>query len=726
MYSDTTSFHRFLFTLVLLLLPAAALSQSRDDCLMCHSDESLTTERNGREVSLFVGESHFAGSVHEKLVCVACHTGFDPEALPHKENIRPVNCMVCHTDAGREHAFHPQMVSVRGREQDDDKNCKTCHGQHDVERMTDPQTGHAGPEVADLCGTCHGDVLEAFSLSSHGEAVKEGVSGAPNCITCHQTDVLHGRHADEDIAMAKQTVEKLCLSCHLDDPEVRARTSPTAGFIMAYDASVHGKAILEGNGDAASCVDCHGSHQMAKAMTAGSKVNKAHISETCAQCHGDIKEVYAESAHGVAVKNGVNDAPTCTDCHGEHNILGHLDPASPVAAMNVSSQVCSPCHSSVKLSEKYGIASDRFSTYSDSYHGLAVSAESVEAANCASCHGAHNIKNSTDSTSTIHKANLAQTCGQCHPGANERFAMGAVHVDVASTEEPILYWTSTAYIFLIIVVVGGMLGHNLLDFVRKSKRKLMVRRGLIVEERLAHRLYVRMTLDERMQHATLAISFILLVITGFALRFPDAWWVASIRDISPMMFDIRGIVHRVAAVVMVGASLYHIYYVAATERGRQLIKDLLPVMSDITDAIGVLKYNLGISPDKPKFGRFSYIEKSEYWALVWGTVVMGATGVILWFDNTSMGLLTKLGWDVARTIHYYEAWLATLAIVVWHFYFIMFNPDIYPINLAFWKGTLTEEEMAEEHPLELERIHKEEADEVAAAPHRSKTADVKE
>ncbi len=711
---------------LLMFLPLSLSAQSRDDCLMCHADESLVTERNGREVSLFVDEAHFKGSVHNRLVCVACHTGFNPEELPHKETIRPVNCMTCHTDAGREHAFHPQMASVRGRETDIDKDCKGCHGDHDVKRLTNPATGHAGPEVSATCASCHDGIVESFALSAHGQALKEGAVGAPNCITCHQTDVLHGKHGTRDLVAIKRAQEKLCLTCHLDDPDVRRRTSPTAGFIMAYDASVHGRAILSGNGNAASCVDCHGSHQMAKAVASGSHVNKAHIPETCAQCHGEIEKVYAESVHGVALSKGVKDAPACTDCHGEHNILGHLDPKSPVAARNVSAKVCSPCHSSVKLSEKYGIASDRFSTYSDSYHGLAVSAESVEAANCASCHGAHNIKNSKDSTSTIHKRNLAATCGKCHPGANERFAIGAVHINVASTEEPILYWVATAYILMIIVVIGGMLGHNLLDFVRKSKRKLMIRRGLIVEERLAHRLYVRMTLDERLQHATLAISFIVLVITGFALRFPDAWWVASIRDISPVMFDVRGILHRVAAVVMVGVSVYHIYYIAATQRGRELLRDLLPRMSDLTDAVGVLRYNLGFSPIKPKFGRFSYIEKSEYWALVWGTIVMGVTGVIMWFDNTFMGLLTKLGWDVARTVHYYEAWLATLAIIVWHIYFVIFNPDIYPINLAFWKGTLTEEEMAEEHPHELEKIHRDEAIAVERAPYRQHAVDVKE
>lgn len=105
-----------------------------------------------------------------------------------------------------------------------------------------------------------------------------------------------------------------------------------------------------------------------------------------------------------------------------------------------------------------------------------------------------------------------------------------------------------------------------------------------------------------------------------------------------------------------------------------------------------------------------YIEKSEYWALVWGTSIMAATGFIMWFDNFFLGLVTKLGYDIALTIHYYEAWLATLAILVWHIYFVIFNPDSYPINLAFWKGTLTEQEMLEEHPLELAEIKRRKAE----------------
>jgi cytochrome b subunit of formate dehydrogenase len=358
----------------------------------------------------------------------------------------------------------------------------------------------------------------------------------------------------------------------------------------------------------------------------------------------------------------------------------------------------------VKFSEKYGLASDRFRTFSDSFHGLATTAGDVEVANCASCHGYHNIKPSSDPTSSTHKENLAETCGGCHPGANERFAIGEVHVDITTAEEPVLYWLSTVYIILIVSVVGGMFAHNLIDFIKKSRHKILIRKGLVHEEAPGRGLYVRMSLNERLQHGSLMVSFIILVITGFMLRYPEAWWVEAIRGLSDHVFELRGLIHRVAGVVMVGASLYHVYYVLFTDRGKRLVRDLLPRLRDVTDAFAVFRFNLGMSKTKPKFGRFSYIEKAEYWALIWGTIVMAATGVILWFDNTFLGLLTKLGWDVARYVHFYEAWLATLSIVVWHFYFVLLNPEIYPMNTAWITGTLSEAEMREEHPLELEEI----------------------
>ena len=684
-------------------------AQSKSDCLTCHSDQSLSTERNGKTVSLFVDGKTLNSSAHGKLVCVACHAGFDMNNIPHKEKIEPITCMTCHKDAPQKHKFHPQMAKANGRNGTPDISCKQCHGKHDVVSPKVSGSKFHSSSLLSTCGACHTGVKETFAQSSHGKALAAGLHGTPNCITCHQNDITNIRPGRDSVQI-KLAQERVCLSCHLDNPDVRAQMSPSVGFIAAYEQSVHGAALQKGNARVANCVDCHGSHEMRKESGLLSRTNRTNVAATCSKCHTEIGKEYSQSIHGVAARSGKTESAVCTDCHGEHNILRHTDPKSPVAARNVSSQVCSPCHSSVRLTQKYGIASDRFTTFNDSYHGLAIKGGSIEVANCASCHGSHNIKGAKDSTSSVYPANLATTCGKCHRGANELFAVGAVHVNVAraNQDDQSLYWISTVYVILIVTVVGGMFAHNAADFIRKSRRKILIRRGIISEDHVGHHLYLRMTLSERLQHAAILLSFTALVITGFMLRYPDAWWVRSIRSMSTDVFDLRSLFHRIAAVVMVAASIYHVYYLFFTERGKSLIRDLMPKIQDARDAIAVVKFNFGFSKIKPQFGKFSYIEKSEYWALVWGTGVMAVTGFIMWFDNTFIGLLTKLGYDIARLIHFYEAWLATLSIIVWHFYYVIFNPDVYPINLAFFTGTITESEMADEHPLELQELRQKE------------------
>ncbi|MBI3788042.1 MAG: cytochrome B, partial [Ignavibacteriales bacterium] len=480
-----------------LLFSSVLFAQSKEDCLACHSDNSLTTERKGKQVSLFVDDGVLNKSPHKKLVCVACHVKFDPNNVPHKEKIEPVNCKTCHKDATLKHPFHPQIARASGSDGSPDTSCKECHGKHDIVSPKVPGSKFNSSMLVESCGECHGDVKDPFIQSEHGKALASGVKGAPSCITCHKNNIARVT-AGQDSTQLKIAQEKLCLSCHLDNPDVKARISPTAGFLTSYQSSVHGSALHGGNGKAANCIDCHASHEMKKGSDPTSHVSKLNIPQTCSKCHPAIAEQYKYSVHGVAVSKGNMDAPACTDCHGEHNILKHTDPRSPVAARNVSAQVCSPCHSSVKLSQKFGLASDRFRSYADSYHGLAGKAGSVQVANCASCHGVHDIKPSKDPSSRINKSNLVKTCGTCHPGANENFTKGAVHVIATEKKNDVLYFVATAYIILIIVVVGGMFAHNLLDFIKKSKRQLLLRRGLLRREPVSHRLYVRMTLSERL------------------------------------------------------------------------------------------------------------------------------------------------------------------------------------------------------------------------------------
>ncbi|NIW39380.1 MAG: cytochrome B, partial [candidate division Zixibacteria bacterium] len=143
-------------------------------------------------------------------------------------------------------------------------------------------------------------------------------------------------------------------------------------FIKGYEQSIHGRALKEGNLDAAVCSDCHGAHKAMKASNPNSRVNKFNITATCGNCHQEITRVFNESVHGTALDEELAESPTCTDCHGEHTIIEPERKESPVSPRNVSQQVCGPCHSSVRLSEKFGIPSENFKAYVDSYHGLAV------------------------------------------------------------------------------------------------------------------------------------------------------------------------------------------------------------------------------------------------------------------------------------------------------------------------------------------------------------------
>jgi cytochrome b subunit of formate dehydrogenase len=217
-------------------------------------------------------------------------------------------------------------------------------------------------------------------------------------------------------------------------------------------------------------------------------------------------------------------------------------------------------------------------------------------------------------------------------------------------------------------------------------------------------------------------SFIVLVITGFALKFP----YSGLAEALAMGEKLRSIVHRVAGVVLIGAGIYHLFYLAMTADGRRLIRAFAPRPKDAFDAFATMRYYLGLGGEKPKFGRFSYAEKAEYWALVWGTVLMAVTGIMMWAKVTTGNLLARWWVDVATSIHYYEAILATLAIVVWHFYQVFLDPDVYPMNWAWYDGKMPVHRYRDEHPLDTEALAAADAatesneDEDGAAPDEAK------
>ncbi len=533
----------------------------------------------------------------------------------------------------------------------------------------------AAPSDSD-CLDCHGmDSLTTTNANGHVislfvDAAKLAASAhhTNSCVSCH-TDVT-AQHPDDGRAVLPVN----CAFCH---PLQAA----------SYGASVHGLALRAGGRTAATCQDCHDSHSVLPQTSPDSPLYFSRQARTCGQCHEREAADWAKSIHGQAVAAGNRDAPICTDCHDEHRIR-----ALKGASAQTISDVCSRCHASVALDSKYNLPADRVNTYIASYHGLAAQYGSTVVANCSSCHGYHKVLPSSDPASTINTNNLVATCGQCHPGANQMFVSGKIHADLAAMAEQndfsgrINWWVREIYLALIFGVVGAMFLHNGLLFLKKMAARY----------RASVRPVLRMSAAQRWQHIVLASSFIVLAVTGFALKFPDSWLAKLLGSSEP----VRRWTHRIAGVVMLLAGLFHLVYLLATPDGRKLLKDLFPVKKDLADVLCAVRYLLGMSTEKPKISRFGYAEKMEYWAVVWGTLIMGVTGLMIWFKMDVTRFLPRWAVDVALTIHYYEALLACLAIVVWHFYHVIFDPDVYPLNMACWDGHVSEEWQKHEHPLE--------------------------
>jgi cytochrome b subunit of formate dehydrogenase len=579
-------------------------------------------------------------SVHDGFDCLDCHV--DRDTVPHTILEEPFfvgceGCRTCHDEASEQYQAHGR--SARGT-CEDMPHCSDCHGDHDILPSSVKRSRTHPVELPHTCGVCH-----------------------ENLDITKKYDIL------------------------IDHP------------IEIYETSVHGQATKGGVYVAASCNDCHSSEGTAhKILSPGfpdSSINHFNIPRTCGQCHKGIENDFLEGIHGKLVSRGETDAPVCTDCHGEHGILSPDDPRSPVSRSRVAEMTCSPCHESAVLNEKYGLKTERLTTFIDSYHGLKSKAGDTHVANCASCHGVHRILPSSDPTSTVNPANLQHTCGECHPGISEEMAAMPIHgVSGEGLRTPIADVVEDIYIIAIAVIIGLMVLHWLIDLFRHL-RNVMSKRPQVR----------RMHADEVAQHAFLSISFIVLVVSGFALRY-DEGFLAVLFFGWEGGFEVRGIVHRVAAVIFMLTVTWHVIFLTIP-RGRKFLHDMMPIRRDFAFFVNRMLYNLGLRPDMGCIQRFNYVEKAEYWGLVWGTAIMVTTGLMLWFDNWFIGFLPKGVLDVALVVHFWEAWLAVLTIAVWHLYSVIFHPHVYPMNPSWVTGHMPEEMYEHEHPGHLAEARRE-------------------
>ncbi len=232
--------------------------------------------------------------------------------------------------------------------------------------------------------------------------------------------------------------------------------------------------------------------------------------------------------------------------------------------------------------------------------------------------------------------------------------------------------------------------------------------------------FTRFGKNFRFQHITLLISTVMLILTGVPLKFPKNGASQFIIDLFGGAAGARS-VHHFFALGLIFIGIYHLIYSFWSSSGRKDFYELLPSLKDFSNLINQLKYYLGYRKEKVKYGRFSYVEKFDYWAVYWGLIMMIGTGAVMWlfqgkFEPFIFGeielsfgpdIVTNSVYAIAREMHSDEALLATLVIVGWHFYNVHLNPHKFPMSKVWLTGKVTEKEMLEEHPLEYEEIIKE-------------------
>lgn len=465
-------------------------------CRLCHADtEAVITFPSGETLPVQVDVSTLAGSAHglhleTPLACTDCHAPaeyqyphnpIEADSIAEYHLARSETCLQCHQN--------PHPTSHPGPGSEHPVVCTDCHGAHDVV----PVEEWPAEEAVTACVDCHSRLeLERQDPADLVRLIENGLfegdqTDQEYCLACHSLpnqflvfengdrlsvtvtaaelhDSVHGQdnpwqplvcddcHVNKDFPhepIEAQSFREyrvnhydLCARCH--EPKYESTLDDT-----------HGQALAEGNLEAAVCTDCHGAHNIPIPDQP-----RARISHTCEQCHNDVFNQYAISVHGEALLEESNpDVPTCIECHGVHNLT---DPKTALFRIQ-SPQLCATCHADDELMTEYDISTDVFETYVADFHGTTVTlfeqqSPEVETnkAVCYDCHGVHAIFDPDDPHNGI-KANLLETCQQCHPDATANFSDAWTSHYVPSLQNnPLVFLVNWFYRIIIPLSIGGL------------------------------------------------------------------------------------------------------------------------------------------------------------------------------------------------------------------------------------------------------------------------------
>ena len=688
------------------------------NCASCHTAHDIRPHTDPRSS---INRTNIAG------VCSTCHAEIERvhrkviegERWQKDAGVLPA-CVDCHQPHKARKVFYAQGMA--------DRDCLSCHEKPDVKATKDGRslqvtpahlagTIHTNIACAQChsevdaalerpcqaiqrivnCAACHAEVGETYAGSRHGTLRAEGDPEAPTCVDCHGTHAVRGRH-DPLSPIFPIHIPDLCSRCHREGEAAAQRIKgDEQNIIERYQESIHGKGLRKsGLTVTATCTGCHTGHGERPASDPLSSVHRTNIVATCAKCHHGIHEQFEASVHSPKVSTHANptNLPVCSDCHSAHSITRADEDAFKLETM----ERCGKCHEEVA------------EPYFETYHGKVSRLGYAKTAKCADCHGAHDVLPATDPRSHLSRENVVETCQKCHPSATRRFAGYLTHATHHDPHKyPWLFYTFWAMTSLLVVTfaVSGL--HTLLWL----PRTLQMRRQHRAREHVAApdaRQFVRFTRFQRLSHACMIISFLSLAATGLTLKFSYTGW-ASVMARFFGGFEGAGLIHRGAATLMFILFAAHITDLAVNKRPKygswkNLVfgpDSLMFNKRDGVEFVQSIKWFLGLGP-RPQYGRWTYWEKFDYFAVFWGIFVIGFTGLMLWFPEWFTRVLP--GWviNVATIVHSDEALLASGFIFTIHFFNTHLRPEKFPMDTVIFTGRMTVEELKIDKPGEYEKL----------------------
>jgi cytochrome b subunit of formate dehydrogenase len=602
-------------------------------------------------------------------------------------------CLKCHADrAELEKARQDPSREIGRLLVDKDLYGRSVHASRGCAECHDGYGKHPHPKKAETvsCADCHDDEAKALGKSVHGKA-SEG-RRAPSCNDCHGThDVL--KATDPASRLYPLNVHLACGSCHFEvDP---ASLDRDAMLLEKYVGDEHGHGLVKsGLVVSATCVACHGGHEIAAKDAEDSPVSRKNVDQVCGKCHVGAARDYRRSVHHLRSTGDEHKGATCTDCHAPHRIRKAND---DFRLESVKS--CSRCHD------------QRSATYGQTYHGKIASLGTASGygnnrvATCGACHDNHAILPESDPESNIHPRNIVATCGKCHEGAHEEFATYMVHADPRDGErypKVNLIYVVMNTLLIGTLIVGGL--HALLWLVRSLAAGEWRRHAHAPGQRHVRRWRRRYVTF----HIWMMTSVLVLAMTGLPLHYSDRRWSRAVMGFlgGPA---VAGTIHRGAAIAL---TLLFVVFVGDLAR-RILVRrekgllapenSMLPRWKDVADLWGNLKWFLFLAP-RPKYDRWTYWEKFDFWAAFWGLFVIGVSGLMLWFPVEATRIVP--GWfiNAAIVVHGIEALLDIAFIFTVHVFHANLRPDKFPIDTMFLTGRMPESEFRHDRPLEYERL----------------------